>query len=152
MAGRTKIVDMAEVLRWIAEGKTYRWMSEEYLRKYDVQISLSTFATIRSRRGIDTRDVADEALVPWKIHPDHAHAYPPGALRMVGRLRAGRPMSPHSLEIAEGFLRSRARTNTVVAYDPVEGFSYVTPRPGIDVDLIRVPDRVTRRSTTRLGI
>lgn len=36
-----KIVDEGEVIRWFEEGRTYKWMTEEYLRKYNLEVAPS---------------------------------------------------------------------------------------------------------------
>lgn len=143
--GRTKIVDEKEVTRWIEEGRTYREMSEEYLEKYNLEVSPTMFSNFRSRHGLDGRIVRNDQLIPWKILPQHRYAWSANMLRAEGRKRAGRTLSPAESDQLAGWHRTLEREGAVVHYDPdtEQGFFLVPPRPGIDTDLIRVPDRRT---------
>lgn len=143
--GRSKIVDEAEVIRWIEEGRTYREMTETYLEKYNLQVSPTMFSNFRSRRGLDGRIVRDDNLIPWQIKPEHRYAWAANMLRVEGRRRAGKNVSPNEAEQLAGWKRTLEREGAVIHYDPdtAQGFFLVPPRPDVDTDLIRVPDRRT---------
>ena len=85
----SKIQDEQELLRWFEEGKTYREMKELYASQYNLDVGTSMFSNFRRRRGLDTRIVRDEALIPWAVLPQHRYAYPVMNLRHEARLRAG---------------------------------------------------------------
>ncbi|MEU5940350.1 hypothetical protein ABZ807_14400 [Micromonospora sp. NPDC047548] len=55
MAPPSKIVSEQEVLAWFVEGRTYRWMSGEYLRKYDIVMTGSSWSYFREKHGITRR-------------------------------------------------------------------------------------------------
>lgn len=135
-----KIQDAGEVRRWIAEGRTYKWMAEEYARKYNIDISPSAFSEFRKREGIDGRNVRNDDLIPWAVKPEHRWAYQVQMLRAAARSRAGMEMSPVSAGHLEVFLRSLEENNAVVHYEPEteQGFFYVPREPG-DRDIIRKP-------------
>lgn len=147
MPAHSKVQDMKEVLRWIDEGRTYKWMCDEYLRKYNLEVSISMFAGIRRRQGLDQRIVRDTELFPWKVKEEHRYAHAAGMLRAEGRRRAGKALTPLAQQTLEGWLRGLERDGVVVHYDPdtEQGWWYVERRPGIDTDIIRVPDRKTGR-------
>lgn len=138
----SKIRDEQELLRWFAEGKTYRWMKEEYARKYNLEVGVSMFSNFRRRRGLDTRIVRDESLIPWHVEPQHRYAYPVMNLRHEARRRAGEQITPRMASQLEGWKRNLTADNVVVHYDAdtEQGWFYVPRREGIDLDLIREPD------------
>lgn len=145
MAGRSKIVDDGEVVRWIETGKTYQWMKEEYLRKYQLDVSIGMFSNFRSRHGLDGRIVRDEELIPWLIKAEHRYAHDPQMLRAEARKRAGAELTPPIAKMHEAWRRGLEEEGTVVHYDPdtQQGWFRVPAREGIDTDLIRKPDRKT---------
>ena len=71
MPAVSKIQDEAEAIRWIAEGRTYAWIVEEYRRKYAIDTSLSMWSNLRRRKGLDRRIVRDDELIPWAVAPQH---------------------------------------------------------------------------------
>lgn len=147
MPAHSKVQNMTEALRWLEEGKPYRWMVEEYRRKYNIETTISMWAALRRRHGIDTRIVRDEALIPWYVKPEHRHSHAVGMLRAEARRRAGKQLTPHMEEMLNAWLWGLANDGTVVHYDPdtKEGWWYVPRRQGVDKDLIREPKRRTGR-------
>lgn len=145
--GRSKIVDEREVTRWIEAGRTYRWMAEKYLEKYDLEVTPTMFSNFRSRRGLDPRIVRDDELIPWEVKPEHRYAWAVSMLRVEARQRAGKEVTPNEAEHLAGWKRTLEREQAVVHYDPdtEQGLFLVPPRPDIDTDLIRVPDRKTTK-------
>lgn len=144
MANRTKIQDEAEVVRWFEEGKTYQWMTEEYLRKYNIETNPSMWAAWRRRKGLDKRIVRDDELIPWAVNPEHRWAYPVQMLRVEARIRAGYEVGEDDLARVTSWKESLADADAVVHYDPetVDGWHFV-PREKGDDDIIRRPKRKT---------
>jgi len=143
----SKVQDMQEALRWLEEGKTYQWIVDEYLRKYHIETTISMWAALRRRNGIDLRIVRDEALIPWAVAPKHRHAHAVAMLRAEARRRAGKQLTPVTEDMLDTWLRGLAADDAVVHYDPTTdaGWWYVPRREGIDNDLIREPERRTGR-------
>ena len=143
MGAKRKIVSEQEVLNWFREKRTYRWMADRYLEKYSLQVSPSMFGNFRARMGLDVRIVHDEELIPWQVKEQHRWDYPIYMLRYVARLRAGKELPPKVMGRLNAWLRMIKQENVVVHYDPdtAEGWWYVQPRPGVDTDLIRVPNQ-----------
>lgn len=138
----SKIVSEDEVLRWIEEGRTYRWMSEEYDTKYNIEITPNAFANLRYRRGLDRRIGRGDDLIPWNVKREHRWEYPVVMLRVEVRRREGRELRDIDAKRLESWKRQLTEGGLVVHYDPEtdEGWWYVPAREGIDLDLIREPN------------
>ena len=142
---------MREAIWWLVEGRTYQWIVDEYRRKYGIETTISMWAALRRRHGIETRIVRDENLIPWAVKVEHRHAHAVSMLRAEARRRAGRTLTPVMEGMLNVWLSGLERDGVVVHYDPdtPQGWWYVPPRKGIDKDLIRQPERQTGR---RAGI
>lgn len=136
----TKIVNEQEVIRWFEEGRTYQWMTDEYRRKYNIEMTLSSWGNFRRRRGLDRRITRDDDLIPWHVLPKHRWAYPVQMLRAEARRRAGHELRDVDAKQLPNFLNFLRDNRVVVHYDPEleEGFVYV-PREARDTDIIRRP-------------
>lgn len=140
MAGRSKVQNMQEVLKWLEEGRTYSWMQEQYLKKYNIETTVGMWASIRHRHGIPLRQERDEKLIPWTVLPQHRHAYPLAMLRVEARRRRGDELRETDASRLASW-REALGNDRVVHYDPdLEGGFFLVPRrEGIDLDLIREP-------------
>lgn len=147
MAPPTKIQDEAEVRRWFEEGRTYRWMVEEYDRKYGMKVSATMFSSFRARAGIPRRIPRNDNLIPWEVAEEHRFAYPLAMLRVESRRRGGFEVRAVDEERLAAFKRTLYADDLVVHYDPdtEQGWWLVPRRPGVDKDLIRQPARKTTR-------
>lgn len=141
----SKIQDEQEVIRWIEEGKTYAWIVEEYLRKYNIETVPSMWSNFRARRGLERRIARNDDLIPWEVNREHRWAFPLAMLRVEARRRAGMPLRDVDAKRLASWKDSLADANAVVHYDPdtEEGWFLVPRRKGIDTDLIRQPDHKT---------
>lgn len=142
--GASEIQDEGEVKRWFDEGRTYQWMCDEYLRKYNIQRSVSSWSMYRRRKGWTRRITRDDNLIPWLVKKEHRWDYLLAMLRVEGRRRAGREIRDVDLPRLAAFRRDLIERDLVVHYDPdtEEGFFSVPARPE-DTDLIRKPGRKT---------
>lgn len=140
MAPKGKIVDRGEVKRWYEEGRTYRWMVQEYARKYNVQITVAAFSELRRQEGWTKRYVHNEDLIPWKVEERHRYKGPAAQLRSLANRRAGVEMDDRRNRQLDAFLAELEELNAVVHYDPEteDGFFYV-PREEGDTDVVRRP-------------
>ncbi|WP_394615870.1 hypothetical protein JNUCC0626_40070 [Lentzea sp. JNUCC 0626] len=132
----SKIQDEQEVIRWFEEGRTYQWMSEQYLKKYNIETVPSMWSNFRNRRGLDPRIARDSGLIPWKVKAEHQFAYPVAMLRLEARVRAGFKLRDSDAARLQSWRESLDENNAVVHYDPDtdEGFHYI-PRGGPDDDI-----------------
>lgn len=136
-----------EVRRWFEAGKTYAWMAEEYLRKYNLEVSITMFANLRARRGWTRRIAETHNLIPWTVKPEHRFHRLIALLRYEERRRAGLPLQTRYARELDNWLASMKEANAVVHYDPDtdQGFFMIPREPGDD-DLIRRPKRVNGHS------
>lgn len=149
MAGTRKMVDAAEVRTWIEEGRTYRWMVEEYERKYNLHVSASMFSEFRAVNGLARRTVRDPDLIPWRVAPHHRWDNMLANLRTEARLRAGEKLEdmPYPQRVRyEAFRRQLEEGDLVVYYDgeTEDGF-FLVPREPQDTDIIRRPNMPSKR-------
>ena len=142
---KSKIQDESELMRWFAEGRTYQWMTEEYLRKYGIETGPSMFGNFRRRRGLDRRIARDDDLIPWEVKREHRYDYPIMNLRAEARRRAGFEIPEHVATQVDAWIAGMDRDGVVLHYDPdtEEGWFYVPRREGVDLDLIHHPLRKT---------
>jgi hypothetical protein len=141
----SKIQNEGEVLRWFEEGRSYSWMVEEYRRKYNIETTIPMWGGFRRRHGLPARITRDVTLIPWAVKEEHRWEFPLQMLRAEGRRRSGKKLDPENERKLKGFRQRLHDDGTVVHYDPDtdEGFFYVPRRPGIDTDLVRVPEQMT---------
>lgn len=141
---KKKIQDEQEVIRWFEEGKTYRWMIDEYKRKYNIETVPSMWGNFRRRRGLDRRITRDDDLIPWFVKEEHRWLYPLAMLRLEARLRDGRKLSDPDKARLDSWKEMLTEQDAVVHYDldTEEGFFYV-PRQAGDDDLIHRPKHKT---------
>lgn len=151
MAG-DKLQDAGEFTRWYSdENRPYEWIIQKYRDKYNIEIVHSTIGNWRSRLGLPRRQERNLDLVPWKVEARHRYKHALAMLRAEGRRRAGAPLSPIQQARLDSWLTFMRDQDCVVHYDPQtdQAFFYVPRRPGVDTDLVRVPDRKTRERGTR---
>lgn len=137
----TKVVDVQEAIRWIEEEeRPYKWIVEEYRRKYGVETTVVMWGGFRRRHGLTERKVRDPELIPWKVEEEHRWLYPLCMLRVLARRRRGVELSDNDEARLDSWLRMLKEKDVVVHYDPdsPDGFYYV-PREPTDADVIRKP-------------
>lgn len=136
-----------EVERWFEQDRPYSYMIEQYRTKYNLETTTQFWSQQRRRRGYPARNVRDKSLMPWRVsNPDHLHTEDPTNLRREARLRAGKQIGQdpeyraEAMRELEQWKAKLAEGDRVVHYDPERGWLWPPRRPGIDLDLIRVPD------------
>lgn len=157
-----KLQSPQEFERWWNEGRSYQWIIDEYMRKYNLEITPSAVGNWRARLGLPRRQERDMDLIPWRVEGEHVYKHALAMLRAEGRRRSGQPISAISAARLESWLKFLEEEDAVVHYDPDAvvvnpdtgeeerpGFFYVPRRRGIDTDIIRVPDRPTRERGKR---
>ena len=140
MGGASKIIDEQEVLRWFEEGKSYNWMCNEYLSKYNIETVSTMWSNFRSRRGLPRKIARNDNLIPWAVNLEHRQLYPLAMLRLEARRRDNFALKPADTHRLENWRESLGHSKTVVHYDPdtEQGFFYI-PRGENDTDLIHEP-------------
>lgn len=143
MPGRTKIQNMDEIRRWYEEGLTYQQIADRHFEKYGIEISASGVSAARRRMGWTGRLAGDSPLMPWKVKDEHRSAYLYTMLRREIRRREGLPWtSTDPEEKLDQWIDGLRTEGAVVDYRPGTrmGFFLTYARPGVDGDLVRVPD------------
>jgi hypothetical protein len=138
----SKIVNEQEVIDWIERGESYQWMVDQYLRKYNIETTISMWSNFRKRRALAPRIARDPDLIPWKVREEHGWATPLTLLRLEARRRNGFELRPVDQTRLDNWLKELEESGAVVHYDPdtADGFHYV-PREPEDDDIIRRPSR-----------
>ncbi|MFE9254023.1 hypothetical protein [Streptomyces sp. NPDC006879] len=143
---KKKIQDDQEVIKWFEEGRSYAWMTAEYMRKYNIEMSPSAWGNFRYRKGLDRRIARDDDLIPWAMKEEHRQQYPVIMLRAEARRQAGLEVDEDKAKRLESWKAMLKRENVVVHYEPrLDGFYYV-PREEGDGEFIRAPrEKTTKR-------
>lgn len=146
----SKIQSEQEVIRWLEEGKTYQWMADEYMRRYNLEVTPTMFSNFRARRGLSRRFTRNDDLIPWEVKREHRWSFALAMLRVEARRRSGREIREVDAKRLASWKRSLEEQDAVVHYEPdtEEGWFYVPRRKGIDLDLIREPERKTTRRSS----
>lgn len=149
MPAVSKVCDLPEALNWIREGRAYQWIVDVYLRKYGIRTTVSMWAVLRRKHGIERRIVRDKTLIPWEVNPEHRHGHAVSMLRAEARRREGVLLSPKVSTNLSAWLKRLDRERVVVHYDraTTEGWRYLPRRDGVDLDLIREPGVLGARRT-----
>lgn len=144
MAG-SKVQNHQELKRWIEEGRTYSWISEQYLTKYNIEFSVSGVSEYRRRHGLSRRQARDRDLIPWDVRPEHDNRYILAMLRTEASIREGFEPSQAYVRRLENWRERLEEGDLVVHYDPDtdEGF-FLIPREPQDDDIIRHPRNLNR--------
>lgn len=147
----TKVVNENEILRWFDQGKTHQEMAELYLEKYNIEVGRTMFANFARRRGLDRRQTRDDKLIPWEVKAQHRYAHSILMLRAEARRRAGHKLSERTEHAVDMFIQGLKEDGAVIHYEPdtEQGWFRVPPRQGIDLDLIREPERPTTKMRHR---
>lgn len=138
----SKIQNEQEAVAWLEDGKPYRWMVEEYRRRYGIETTISMWSNFRNRRGLQARQASarDLDLVPWKVKDEHTWATPLTMLRLLARREGGFDLRDVDQTRLENWLDDLKQNDAVVHYEPDtdKGFFYVKREEG-DEAYIRPP-------------
>ncbi|MGW2541552.1 hypothetical protein ACWC5I_11915 [Kitasatospora sp. NPDC001574] len=139
MPAKTLVQNEQEAIDWLTE-HDYKWMVEKYREKYNIETTVSMWASFRSRRQLPRKIARSAELLPWTVKEEHRWAYPAVMLRFESRLREGRALKDVDRSRLESWKRTLSEQNLVVHYvpDTADGFFYV-PREDGDKDLVRTP-------------
>jgi hypothetical protein len=142
MAHPSKMVDRAEIRQWFEEGRTYAWIQEEYLRKYNLEISKTTIMNWRALLGFPPRQAESlKKIVPWKVdYEKHGNKGWWLHLHAAARIQDGLPVGDEQRSAFETWWKGMQAHDWVADYDPEIGFYPAPRRPGIDKGYIREPD------------
>lgn len=140
---RRKMRDVNEFRRWYDAGHSYRWMADEYKRKYGDTVAPTMFSNWRIKLGLRPRlAVRDRRIIPWDVREEHQTLLPMRMLQLEARRQRKLALTPLQLRRHESWRQKLEEGNLVVHYEPEteQGFFYVPRREGVDTGLVRVPD------------
>lgn len=146
------IPDIHELESWLRGGLSPREASERYAER-GLNVSANAIAVTRWRKGWPKMYLTHEALIPWKVAPQHVRLLHHRMLSMESRRRQGKPPTrAEDLRQLEKWLAWLRDGDAVIHYDAdtPEGWWPVHRRPGVDTDLIRVPDMSNEAEVARL--
>lgn len=129
---------------WLAEGITYKEMTERWFEKTGLEVSegaISVYlARHRDRLGFPLRRPRYSDLIPWRVRDAHGRHEALRMLRLEARCRKGEKLPEADLKRLEDWKAFLKEDNLVVDYEPGYhyGFVYV-PRQKGDRELIRPP-------------
>lgn len=134
--------DLIEAL--LLAGLTAREVQTAYSRAGRGYLPVGTVYAMRNHLGLRPVHQRHSDLIPWRVLPEHSHAFPAQMLRLEGRRRRGDSIPPADEVKRARFIRRLTREDIVVDYsaehpDYRNGWAYVERRPGIDRDIIRDP-------------
>ena len=132
MPARKQVPDKNTFERWIAAGLTQAEMRERIETEFGERVTRSAVAQAIVRYGLSTEKERYDREIPWRVRDIHLAAYPARMLRLLGRRRAGKPMTDREEQRLDSWLARLKADRAVVAYDPThpDGFGYVPRLPG----------------------
>lgn len=104
-------------------------------------VGRSAVAVAMHRAGEKPRRQRYPGIIPWKVAAGDNKNQRLLLLRVFGRIKAGLPVSDEQRKSFETFARKCKETNSVVHYDPVNGWQTVKAREGVDTEYTRLTDQ-----------
>lgn len=135
--------DDAELIQMVKRGMTQQEIADEAFKRTGVRVTRAAVSAALIRAGQPPQRPRYPDLLPWRVKAKHDGHYALKMLRVEGRIRDGKPVTDRELKRLEAWKETLQANKAVVHYDPdtEEGFYYVQARPGVDRDLIRVPEQ-----------
>lgn len=148
MPAHRVLPDNAELLSMVASGMTQQEIADETYRRTGQRVTRAAVSAALARAGVPSMRQRYSELLPWRVRIDDDNNYALRMLRAESRLRSGGVLADRELRRLAAWKETLKANKAVVHYEPElkngPRFFYVKARPGIDTDLIRVPDdRVT---------
>jgi hypothetical protein len=142
MSAKRKLPSDSVLAKWLDEGLNHEQIRARAMEITGEDITLSSVSSALSRAGLTYR-VRYDTHIPWRrISVDHNHAYQLSMLRLASRIERGLPVRAVDEKRLNNWIEQLKADGVVVhyEYESPDGFYYCKARPGIDTDLIRVPD------------
>lgn len=115
-----------------------------YLQEHEnITVTRQAISVWRKRRGDESRRPAMVKAIPWRLRPEHMMSEPARAIRWQARLDAGLPISEAEERRLAKVKAELDAVGGVLVYDADHpaGWGVVPRREGVDLGLIREPDR-----------
>jgi hypothetical protein len=157
--GAPIIPDLLELERWLVrEGLTPQQASDRYAARGE-HVSAGTIRVARHRHNWPRTKMDHAALIPWKIQPEHRRTYEHRMLELESQRRQGKKLAAKWEQMLDRWLQRLQEANAVIHYHPTTicpdtgkapGWWHVTRRPGVDFDIISMPDLNDESQVARL--
>lgn len=148
MADRT-IPDLSELEQWLRSGLTPQECADRYHARGD-RVTAGAIRVARHRHNWGRSTMDHTALIPWKIQPAHRRSYEHRMLELESQRRQGKKLSPKWEQQLDRWLRYLDEDGAVIDYTPEAGWVRVHRRPGVDVDIISMPNLDDEREVSHL--
>lgn len=137
-------IDPGELRSLVDRGMSQAEIAAHLSEKYHQPVKRGSVSSAMHRHDIRSpRREPHTDLIPWRVAVEHSTDYAAQMLRTEGRVRRGTEASKYQLGRLASWKRNKLRGGElVVDYNPVDGFTYVPRREGVDTDLIRIPDEL----------
>lgn len=144
MPAHRVLPDGDALLRMVAQGMTQQEIADETYRETGIRVTRAAVSAALARAGAPPMRSRYSELLPWRVRVEDDNHYALRMLRAEARLRSGSQISDREFRRLEAWKKTLKENGAVVHYDPevkhAPRFFYVPARPGIDRDLIRVPN------------
>lgn len=142
MTGRRVLPPVQELQAMRERNMTLREIAERIFDATGEKVTPSAISAQLSRAGLSMEQTRYKELIPWRVLMAHQKHYHVRMLRLEARRRAGNMLDASQVRRLDGWIAELKEKNAVIHYNPNKepGFHAVPARPGIDTDLIRVPD------------
>jgi hypothetical protein len=130
----------------VDRGMTHQQIADKVSSDEGVAVSREAVSAALSRAGMTNR-VRYEDEIPWRVKVEHQGSYDLWMLRLAARVDRGLGVSKTEARRLQVWKDRLNRNGAVIHYEPEseEGFWPVHREAGIDLGLIREPDRRKRR-------
>lgn len=134
--------EASELKKMLDGGMTQQDIVDRIYAESGVRLSRAAVSAALARAGFASYRKRHAELIPWRVKVEHNKEYPVRMLRLEARRRKGEALPPPEEKKLDSWLQFLRDNKMVVGYHPAVGFRYIDPRPGIDTDLIFLPDEM----------
>lgn len=119
--------DKTTLRRLVDQGLTHDQIVAWVFDNTGVRVQRSTVAAALSRAGLVTPGNRYKDTLPWRVREEHLKHYAPRMLRLLGRRRAGLPLTDDQDKRLDSWLKQLNDDHSVVVYVPEtdDGFFYI---------------------------
>lgn len=126
-----------EMMKMVEKGWTHQQIADWVYEQTGEKVTRGSVSVALSRAGYATEKHRYAEEIPWRLTGKDLKAYPIRMLRLLGRRRAGEPLSEDDTKRLDSWLDQLKRENAVVAYvlDEVPHVIYVPREAGDPRDI-----------------
>jgi hypothetical protein len=119
--------DKTKLRSLVDAGLTHQQIADWINENMGLDVKRSTIASAISRAGLSEATARYKEELPWRVRQEHLKHYAPRMLRLLGRRRAGLPLTEDQNQRLDSWINQLKSDSAVVVYipDTEEGFHYV---------------------------